>query len=135
MKKIFGKRGCAGCCVLIAIVAAVGWYTLIRTEPTDTRFNGAYRLEDGRLVIITPREGEVLRYRMMDGRSSALWPVADAAFEAGPGWQEREPVELTLTFTRPPGGSGFTELRWRLGRAEPCSDDRSAGDRLHDPCR
>ena len=128
MKKVVGKRGCAGCFILISIVAVIGWFTLFRTEPTDTSFNGAYRLDDGRLVIITPREGDVLRYRMMDGQSSALWPVADAVYESGPGWQEREPVELNLSFTEPPDGEPVTELRW-----QPDGDPAQTGRRIDLP--
>jgi pimeloyl-ACP methyl ester carboxylesterase len=115
MRKIFSKKGCAGLFILVAIAGTIGWFTLYRTEPPDTRFNGAYLLDDGRVVMITPREGEVLRYRMMDGQSSALWPVADTSYESGPGWQEREPVELTVDFVQPPKDQPFTELRWQPG--------------------
>lgn len=113
MRKIFSKKGCAAFFVIVAIAGVIGWFTFLRAEAPDTRFNGAYRLDDGRLVMIMPREGEVLRYRMMDGQSSALWPVADLSYEAGPGWQEREPVDVKLDFVQPPNGQTFTELRWQ----------------------
>ena len=113
MRKIFSRQGCAGCLVIIVIAGVIGWITVFRTEEPDTRFNGAYRLDDGRLVMIVPREGEVLRYRMMDGQSSALWPVADLCYESGPGWADREPVEVKLDFIEPPVGQPFTEFRWQ----------------------
>jgi pimeloyl-ACP methyl ester carboxylesterase len=113
MRKIFSKKGCAGCLVIIAIAGGIGWFTFFRAEDPETRFNGAYRLDDGRLVMIVPREGEVLRYRMVDGQSSALWPVADLSYESGPGWAEREPVEVKLDFVEPADGRSFTEFRWQ----------------------
>ncbi len=128
MRRIFGKKGCAGCLVLVAIAAAIGWFTLFRTAAPDTRFNGAYRLDDGRLVMIAPLEGKVLRYRMMDGSSSALWPVSDASYESGPGWQDREPTELTVDFVVPPGHRPFTELRW-----QPAGGPAQSGRRIDLP--
>jgi len=113
MRKIFSKRGCTGCFVLVVIAGAIVWFTLFRTEAPDTRFNGAYLLDDGRLVMITPREGKVLRYRMMDGQSSALSPVDDTSYESGPGWQESEPVDLMLEFVQPTKDRPFTEFRWQ----------------------
>ena len=113
MRKVFSRKGCTGCLAIVIIAGGIGWFAFIRTDDPDTRFNGAYRLDDGRLVFITPREGEVLRYRMMNGRSSALWPVADLSYESGPGWADREPVELKLDFVRPPDGQTFTEFRWQ----------------------
>jgi len=128
MRKIFSKRGCVGCLIVVAVAGTVGWLTLGREEPADTRFNGAYRLDDGRLVFIVPREGKVLRYRLMDGESSALWPVGDASYEAGPGWQESEPVELTVDFAEPTGGGPCTELRW-----QPVGGPAQTGRRLDLP--
>jgi dienelactone hydrolase len=86
--------------VVAGIVAALALAALLwlRQVPMDTRYNGAYRLDDGRLVVITPREGRELRYRMMDGESAALRPVGGASYEAGPGWEERRPVKVHLTF-------------------------------------
>ena len=128
MRKIFSKKGCAGCLVIIAIAGGIGWFTFVRAEDPDTRFNGAYRLDDGRLVFIAPREGEVLRYRMMNGQSSALWPVADLSYESGPGWADREPVELKLDFVQPPDGRSFTELRW-----QPTGGPAQAGTKIDLP--
>ncbi len=113
VRKIFSKKGCAGCLVIIVIAGGIGWLTFFRAEDPDTRFNGAYRLDDGHLVFVVPREGEVLRYRMMDGRSSALWPVSDTTYESGPGWAQREPVELTVEFDQPSDSRQTVELEWR----------------------
>ena len=128
MRKIFSKKGCAGLIVIVAIAGVIGWFTLLRAEAPDTRFNGAYRLDDDRLVMISPREGKVLRYRMMDGQSSALWPVADNSYESGPGWQEREPVEVKLDFVQPPDGRSFTEFRW-----QPTGGPAQSGQRIDLP--
>lgn len=71
-------------------------FLLLRSQAPDARWNGAYRLDDGRLVVLTAREGDVLRYRMMDGESRVLWPTGDRTYESGPGWARRAPVELPV---------------------------------------
>jgi dienelactone hydrolase len=99
---------------VLLLAAGIAGFTWFHEEPADTRFTGAYRLNDGRLVFVTPREGDVLRYKMMDGESRALWPAGERAYEAGPGWAERQPVEVKVAFSAPgPGGlpEGFTWKR------------------------
>lgn len=108
------RKVAASVAVLVAAGVAAGWQAT-REEPFDTRFNGAYRLEDGspgggRLVVITPREGKVLRARFLNGDSRALWPVASNRYESGPGWAERKPVELAVTFVTAAGR--VTGVRW-----------------------
>ena len=95
--------------VLALVLAALLW---LRQAPMDTRDNGAYRLDDGRLVVITARPGGGLRYRMMDGESAALRPVGGSSYEAGPGWEARRPVLVHVTFNAGPTNEpeGFT---WR----------------------
>jgi dienelactone hydrolase len=107
---------------LLHVVGAIVWFVFLRAEPPDARFNGAYRLEDGRLVFVTAREGSTLRYRMMGGESRALWPVGDRSHEAGPGWDGREPVELGLHFDEgdPPPG-----LTWK-----PVGDSEQRAERV-----
>ena len=113
--------------VLVAGAGALAAYLALRTPPADTRFNGAYRLDDGRLVFVTPREGEVLRYRFEDGTSGALFPVGDSQFESGPGWAGREPVELEVAFRTGEGGRP-EGLAWR-----PRGGSELAGRRLDLP--
>jgi uncharacterized protein len=72
----------------LALVAGLAAYLVNRSDPADTRFTGAYLLPDGK----------VLRYRMMNGESGVLWPTANAEFEGGPGWAEREPVVNHVKF-------------------------------------
>jgi hypothetical protein len=95
----------------LLLVAAGGTWLLSREAPLDLRFTGAYRFEDGRLVFVTPREGDTLRYRMTSGESAALRPAGRRTFEAGPGWSHAEPVRATVAFDsaagRPEG------LTWR----------------------
>ncbi len=94
------------------------WFSL-REEPLDTRFSGAYRLSDGRLVTIAARSGSSLRYRLLDGRSGALRPVGEGVYEAGPGWSGSEPVEVSVAFE----GDG-EQLTWRS------KGDQLAGQRV-----
>jgi uncharacterized protein len=103
MRPVFRKRWIFLTALLTA--AAIAWFIWFRTEPLDTRFNGAYRLEDGRVVLVTARDGDTLRYILMSGESRALWRTGDLTYEAGPGWSDRKPVEVKVTFS-PPGADG-----------------------------
>jgi dienelactone hydrolase len=96
----------------LGLVGGIVAYVLTRPEPADTRFTGAYALEDGTRVFVTPRDGKVLRYRMMSGEGGVLWPTGDSEYEGGPGWAEREPVVNRVKFARRDGHSGFD---WRRG--------------------
>ena len=85
-------------------------------DKADTRYTGAFRLDDDRLVFVTPREGDVLRYRLMNGDSAAMWPTGEGAYESGSGWAEREPVVGRFQFERAANRtSGFS---WRSGERE-----------------
>lgn len=93
--------------LVIALGAGAAWL-LTRPEPPDTRFNGAYRLDDGRVALVAPRVGETLRIRFPEsGESRALYPVGERGelrYEAGPGWSDREPVEWEVRFEMREGG-------------------------------
>jgi alpha-beta hydrolase superfamily lysophospholipase len=103
------KKILLGVALLAAVVAVVA-YARTREEPADTRFAGAYALPDGTLVFMTPRDGKVLRYRLMNGEGAVLWPTADSEYEGGPGWDQREPVVNHVKFDRREGQPGFD---WR----------------------
>lgn len=98
---------------VLVITSVVVYFTWFRTEPLDPRFNGAYRLEDGRLVVVTAREGDTLRYSLMDGESRALWPTGDTTYEAGPGWSDRKPVEVEVAFSPPGPDGGSAGFTWK----------------------
>lgn len=111
----------------LAAVALLAAYVLTRKEPADTRFTGAYLLEDGSPVLITPREGNVLRWRTMDGESAPLWPVGGTRYEGGGAFAEREPVVNTIEFQmergRPVGfqwvhAGGVARQAYRMQLAE-----------------
>ena len=59
---------------------------------------GAYRLDDGTFVFVTPVDSTTLRYRFIDGRSGRLYPGEDGAFVSGTGWSVREPVVVRVRF-------------------------------------
>ena len=128
MKGCFGKTGCL--CVVVVLVAAgvIAYFTLGRSEPPDTRFNGAYRLDDERLVFVTPSDGKVLRYRLMSGQSSTMLPTGDQSYESGPGWRAKEPVELRIEFLLSPDGGPPTGLIW-----QPSSAGEQRGSRIDLP--
>jgi uncharacterized protein len=114
--------------VLAGLVATVSlsvwWY--LRPTSFDTRYSGAYRLEDGRVLVVTPRDDKNLRYRMLDGESQALWPVGGHSYTAGPGWASPSPITLRITFVtddagkpqsllwQPQGGAGQHAARLPL---------------------
>ena len=60
----------------VLLIGAIAFYVANRPEPADTRYSGAYRLDDGALVFIIPREGAVLRYKAMNGETGALQDLA-----------------------------------------------------------
>ncbi len=95
----------------LALIVGVAVYAFTRPEPADTRFSGAYALADGTLVFVTPREGKVLRYRMMNGEGAVLWPTGDREYEGGPGWAEREPVVNHVKFDG--AGNERNGFEWR----------------------
>lgn len=104
---------------VVLLAGGIALYAMGREEPADTRFSGAYRLDDGALVFVTPREGKVLRYKMMNGETGALWPTTDDGFEGGIGWAAREPVVNRIQFQRDAQGrlTGFTWQRSTPGAA------------------
>jgi uncharacterized protein len=94
----------------LGLIGGIVTYVITRPEPPDTRFSGAYALEDGTQLFVSPREGKELRYRLMNGESGALWPTGEGEYEGGAGWGEREPVVNHVKFARADGRSGFD---WR----------------------
>lgn len=105
------RRGCwvfLGCLVVI-LVGSLAYFG--RNESIATPYMGAYSLADGRLVFISPRDSETLRYRFMNGDSGALRPTGGATYVAGPGWSGDEPVEVSITFN-PLTGRTSPGLDW-----------------------
>ena len=100
----------------LVLLASVALFVFNREEPADTRYTGAYRFDDGTLVVIAPRSGANLRFKLMNGESGALWPTdQDGTLEGGAGWAEREPVTNRIQFQRNSAGD-VTGLTWqRLG--------------------
>lgn len=111
-KKIF-----LGLLGLVVAAGAICWWTN-RPEPADTRYSGAYVLDDGLFVFIAPREGEVLRFRTMAGETGALWPAGKDRFEGGRGWAEREPTWHTFAFEKDAQGHPAA-LTWSQPGSEP----------------
>ena len=102
-----------GLVLALAVAAAAAIIAWLLPTPLDTRYNGAYRLDDGRLVLIIARDGKNLRYEMLSGESRMLWARGGRSYESGPGWRDREPVSLRLTFAVGADGRpvGFTWAR------------------------
>ncbi len=106
------KRTILAVLALGVVAASAAYFLLARGGGFDTRFTGAYRLDDGRLVIVAPREGPTLRYRLMSGATGALRPAGGLAYEAGPGWSDAEAVTVAVTFDEPAAGPP-AGLDWR----------------------
>lgn len=99
--------------VAIVLVGGVGLYVMNSEPPADTRFSGAYRLDDGMVMVIAPREGTQLRFKLMTGETGALWPTNTAdSYEGGAGWAAREPVVNRIRFQRDAAGK-LTSLTWQ----------------------
>jgi dienelactone hydrolase len=119
-RRIVRKRWIVLLVLLLAGSAAA--YAFFHEEPPDPRYNGAYRFADGRSVLVTARTEGTLRLSGLDGESRALWPSGENTYTAGPGWSEKAPREVEVSFSPPPEAGGYSPgLTWkrRGGRPEP----------------
>jgi pimeloyl-ACP methyl ester carboxylesterase len=97
----------------LLLLAGVAWFAANRKEPADTRYTGAYRFDDGTLMVVGPRDTTDLRFKLMNGQSGALWPTDENGnFAGGEGWAEREPVTNRVQFKRD-GAGRVTGLTWQ----------------------
>lgn len=109
--------------LLVGLVVAIVGAVLFLNRDTSIAHptTGAYELDDGRLILISPRTADSLRYRLMNGESGALRPREDGTWVAGPGWSDPEPVETVVTFDSTAGDgapAGFSfEQQNRTSRA------------------
>ena len=98
--------------VLVLVVAAVAagvWMLLPHREPDpppDPRMAchvGAYRLDDGRVVAVSPLSDGGLRWRLLDGRTGKLVQDDAEKWSGTTGWTDRpDPIAVTLgTCSRP----------------------------------
>lgn len=101
--KIFTPRR-LGIGLVVLLVLGVAGYWFTRPAPNDTRYNGAYRFEDGDLAFVTAREGPRLRIRWMDGESHVLWPDG-GGYVVGADFSGREPARGRVTFRGEAGGT------------------------------
>jgi pimeloyl-ACP methyl ester carboxylesterase len=97
----------------VVLLVSVAWLAIDHKQPADTRYTGAYRFDDGTLMVIGPRDTTDLRFKLMNGDTGALWPIdKDGNFEGGEGWAEREPVTNRVQFQRD-GAGQVTGLTWQ----------------------
>lgn len=102
---------------------------------------GAYELDDGRTLSIRRSADNTLRYRVLEGGASGrLYAGGDGSFVSGPGFSQREPVEVRVRFLTDEQGLA-RQLKWsdhdgleltanRIGREEYVWID-SGGTRLY----
>lgn len=95
----------------VAVICGGIWWSK-RPEPADTRFSGAYALDDGTPLVIVPNVGTSLRYRLMNGETGVVWPINKSRYAGGAGWEERQPITNTMTFTMSADGRP-TGFRWQ----------------------
>lgn len=108
---------------------------------------GAYAFEDGRTVSIRRSVDDTLRYRVFEsGDSGRLYPSEDGSFVSGPGFSQRDPVDVSVRFVTDDQGVA-DQLKWsrrgapeitanRIGREEHVwidSDGAKLYGRLHLP--
>jgi len=98
------------------------------TEPPKALL-GAYRLDDGRTVSIRRSVDDTLRYRIYEsGKSGRLYPESEGVFVSGPGFSEREPVEIEVRFETAERGNA-NSLEWRPRDAIPQTAQRIGTER------
>jgi len=104
--------------VALLLIGGLAYYLSTRPTPAETRFSGAYRFDDGTLMVITPREGAILRFKKMSGETGALWSTKQAdGYEGGDGWAEHEPVTNRVHFDRNQQGQ-ISGLTWQRAATE-----------------
>lgn len=104
----------------LLLIGGITFHVLTREPATETRFSGAYRFDDGTLMMITPRQGAMLRFKKMNGETGALWPSKQSdSYEGGDGWATPEPVTNRVHFERDSRGQivGLTWHRTAQGTA------------------
>jgi uncharacterized protein len=107
--------------ITIASLLSVAVNAAPRPAPATTAcYAGAYELSDGTQLVITPSDDEHIRYRLPDGRSGKLGTKGARQFHAVPGWSEREPPPVHVTFSNCPAGT----LTWQWGSAAQLSGKR-----------
>lgn len=88
------------------------------TEPPKALL-GAYRLDSGQTVSIRRSVDDTLRYRIYEtGKSGRLYPESEFVYVSGPGFSDRDPVELEVRFGEFEPGSAQS-LEWRSGDESP----------------
>jgi hypothetical protein len=93
----------------------------VTNEPPTAQL-GAYRLDDGRTVSIRRSIDSTLRYRIFeDGSSGRLYPDSGNAYVSGPGFSDRTPADVTVSFQPAEDGVSST-----FGWAEPNSAKQTA---------
>lgn len=71
--------------------------------------NGAYALNDGSQLVISPSFDNDLRYRRMDGTTGRLFLQADSSYLSGPGWANAKNPNIFARF----GGCNNDSLIFR----------------------
>jgi len=104
--------------IALLLIGGLAYYLNTRPTPAEIRFSGAYRFDDGTLMVITPREGAILRFKKMSGETGALWPTKQAdGYEGGDGWAEHEPITNRVHFDRNQQGQ-ISGLTWQRNAME-----------------
>lgn len=100
--------------VLALVIGAVLLFFRFRSQEVDTRFSGAWRFPDGRIVALSPTgEDGVWRVRdFSDGRVHSLYPITEDTFTLRSGWSPEAPEEGSVFFV--PDGA----MIWREGPGE-----------------
>lgn len=103
----------------IALIIPVALFITGCSSAPPVGLHGAYRFDDGGLISVRPSADETLRCREYDtGRSRRLYPDGEHRFVSGPGFAEKEPVELVVEFDANERGRA-TALSWNERGAGP----------------
>jgi dienelactone hydrolase len=99
--------------VAALVIGALLFFFRFRSRPVDTRFSGAYRFPNGRIVGVSPT-GEDGTWRVRDfsdGRVHTLYPKGEDLFAVRSGWAPEAPEEASAILTA-------DSLLWRQGARE-----------------
>lgn len=89
-------------------------------SPEQVCHFGAYRLPDGRGLIVESGDGANIRYRTRDGAAGKLYALGEGRYEGGDGWSTRSPVTVRADL----GPCGADRFAVRFGAAEAVAATR-----------
>jgi hypothetical protein len=80
----------SGTIAVLALCALLAANSAVQARNVEDCHVGSYRLADGKLVDISPDDGDTLRWQQFDGQTGVLHKGAGGAWKSTYGWTDRD---------------------------------------------